>query len=204
MRIRRLALSLLLMALMLSPAATYAFVSQQKWAGIGYSSSNQHSPPDVQVDVGPSYVMEMVNTQWQVWNKTSGSSVESGNLGTFFGTGSDGLTDPRVLYDYQSQRWFASILDTTTNKILLTASKSSDPRYQSGSNWYTTVTFRAGSYCLDQPMIGTSDDKVALSVNAFSSCTNPTQVGGILLDNQEVRPHGRCQAPFNAEFLEHF
>src|SRR5438046_10694044 len=53
--------------------------------------------------------MEMVNLARAVYDK-QGSLLLRQNLSIFFGTGSDLVCDPKVLFDSQSQRWFATLL----------------------------------------------------------------------------------------------
>jgi len=73
-----------------SPVAQYAGVGQNlvnvssSFDGVyfGYSS-NKYAPPDVQVAVGPNYVVEMVNVLEAIYTK-SGSFVKSVSLNTFF------------------------------------------------------------------------------------------------------------------------
>src|SRR2546425_5094160 len=166
----------LILAFLLFPSLAQAWTSQAKWQGITFNTNN---PPDVTGDVGPSYVMEMVNSQWQVWDK-SGTPVENGALTTFFRTPSNhALGDPVVLYDPQSGRWFVSVLDCTTGNALLAVSKTNDPRYQSGSNYYLPYTFSVSNNFVDQPRMGTADDKLVLSGSALSgSCFSPGNANG--------------------------
>ncbi len=147
--------------------------SVAKWQGIVYTGI---SPPDVTIDAGPRYVMEMVKTSWRVWDKNSGTVMESGSLASFFGTGTDIIGDQRILYDPVNKTWFASVLDQTANggkgQVWLKTSKSDDPRPQSGPGWYSpSVKLDETQYnCLDQPSIGTSDGVVVISAYAFLSC----------------------------------
>src|SRR5437660_1047250 len=78
--------------------------------------SNKQDPPDVQVAVGPGNVFEMVNVKGKTYTKT-GSTNQTINLDTLFQltTSTHLLTQPKVLYDSQSGRWFASLLDASSN-----------------------------------------------------------------------------------------
>src|SRR6266571_5032181 len=87
----------------------------------------QCDPPDPQVATGPNYVMEMVNLATAIFTK-QGVMVRFISLRSFFNvTNGDHLSDPKVLYDLQSGRWFASLLDTDGPFIYLAVSSSSDP-----------------------------------------------------------------------------
>src|SRR5207247_7555524 len=73
-------------------------------------------PPDVQVASGPNHVMEMVNLVEAIYLK-NGTQVQNTLLGSFFKTGTDAISDPKILYDSNSSRWFASILDISSSSV---------------------------------------------------------------------------------------
>jgi hypothetical protein len=71
-------------------------------------------PPDSDGAVGPSQFVELVNGVYRVYDK-SGTILQQLSLDQFWSSagatphGSSG--DPRILYDPESQRWFAAALD---------------------------------------------------------------------------------------------
>src|SRR5712691_1564987 len=138
----------------LSYGMTYA-------CGAGFTCTNRATPPDVQIAAGPNYIVEMVNIIYGVWTK-QGALVKVSGLASLWGSGSDYIGDPKVLYDSQSGRWFASLLDVTQGSVRVGASASSDPT----GNWYT-YSFKTSGYCPDQPILGVNDDKVMVSANDF-------------------------------------
>jgi hypothetical protein len=91
--------------------------TSQALVGNGYqgidSSQCGCDPPDVQVARGPTQVVEMVNLYFEVWN-ARGVMVAGEGLSTFYST-SNYLSDPRVIYDNLSGRFFASILSITSS-----------------------------------------------------------------------------------------
>src|SRR2546422_2513580 len=136
--------------------------------------TNRLTPPDVQVAVGRSYVVEMVNVLGRVSTK-QGVEVQTFPLSTFFGVPStDFISDPKVHFDTASGRWFASIADVTTGSVLLEVSATDDPTGSWNSYRVSTITG-----CGDQPLLGFSDLVVIVSANDFSSCTsgNPSYLG---------------------------
>jgi len=116
----------------------------------------------VQVAVGPTYVVEMVNVVYGVWTKL-GVQVAVTGLDSFWGTGNDHIGDPKILYDGQSGRWFASILDVTQEEVMVGVSASNDPT----GNWYRYFFKADAGNCPDQPILGVNDDKVVLSSNDY-------------------------------------
>lgn len=132
----------------------------------GLTATNcQCTPPDVQVGVGPSHVVEEVNVDRKIWDKT-GSPITTIALATFYGT-ADSMSDPKVLYDSVSGRWFSSMLDVSANSIFVAVSSTNDP-----TGTWTVYNFAQGSGFLpDQPILGVSSDKVVVSSNDFQGNT---------------------------------
>lgn len=120
-------------------------------------------PPDAQIAVGPSVVAEMVNVGGAFWTKT-GDTIKIFPLSDFFDTGLDSITDPRIIYDNSSGRWFNYIQDISDNTVRLAVSNSSDP---TTAKW-TRFSFPFGG-CPDQPSVGLSKDKMVISANVFLS-----------------------------------
>src|SRR5918911_538221 len=100
---------------------------------------------------------------WRDWS----SDVCSSDLGTFFGVGflttlTDVVSDPRVVYDEPSGRWFVSCvtLETflNTGDWRIAVSKTSDP-----TGAYTLYAGTFNGNFPDFPSLGVNDDKVALA-----------------------------------------
>jgi hypothetical protein len=137
--------------------------------GLVFADGGGFIPPDNGTAAGPSHIFQMINVRGAVFNKTTGAKIGANiNLGTFFGTGAQGLSDPIIRYDPTSNRWFAAII--TTNGVLkwvLAVSTSNDP---TGS--FVLYSFPPSpSNCTDYPNMGISDDKVVLTANAFTNCS---------------------------------
>src|SRR5581483_11101052 len=132
---------------------------------------NGWTPPDVQVAAGPNNILEMVNLDGEIYTK-SGSSISSFSLSSFFETGSDRLSDPRVTYDAQNGHWFASILDITTDSVLVAVSSGDDPTGSWNVYYISFDNISHGGNCPDQPVIGMSFDKFVVSANVYGNhCT---------------------------------
>ena len=136
--------------------------------GLGYDGV---TPPDVQVAAGPQNIMEMVNLQGEVWGKDGKPQGPPFDLSSFFGTGSDSISDPKIFYDSSSGRWFSSITDVSASTVKVAVSDTSD-----AVGNFCIYTLQGPSYTiLDQPIIGASDDKFVISVNDFSEFTQQFQ-----------------------------
>src|SRR5450759_1617709 len=125
------------------------------------------TPPDTQVAAGPSHLVEMVNSSGSVWDK-SGTLLTLFDLNVFFAVppGSS-FSDPRILYDRDSQRWFASgvafVPSTAASVVVIDVSTTSNPL----DTWVQYSAAKSPNLH-DQPKIGVSADKVVLSWNDFS------------------------------------
>lgn len=148
---------------MLSAAGTSSVNILSTFDGLNQIQSCACVPPDVQVAAGPAHVVEMVNLEGEIFNKL-GMSNKTFPLSSFFLTGSGSISDPKILYDQLSGRWFASIVDISNNNVVVAISSTSDPT----GNW-TIYHLSAGTFLPDQPIVGISDDKFVASVNDFRS-----------------------------------
>jgi hypothetical protein len=146
------------------PAPTIAVT--QVTSGLNDSSSGGYEPPDVTLAAGPGFVLELVNLAARTWRTGSGAPEEltTQPLGDFFHAGGDRLTDPRILYDAPSGRWFASISDVDKDSVLLAVSRASDPT----AGW--SLYSYSSSGCADQPRLGVADGVVVLAADVFRSC----------------------------------
>lgn len=145
------------------------------WAGLD-SAANARVvgngavvPPDPQVTVGPSDVIEMVNEVAQVSTR-AGQALATFDLRQLFGLppGYD-FSDPRILYDPSSQRWFASGVgvDFTTpaSEVVLAVSSGPDPT----GTWSSFVNNPTAGALYDQPKMGLTDDTVVIAFNDFDA-----------------------------------
>jgi hypothetical protein len=143
------------------------------------------TPPDTQVAAGPSHLVEMVNSSGSVWDK-SGTLLTLFDLNVFFAVppGSS-FSDPRILYDRDSQRWFASgvafVPSTLASVVTIDVSTTSNPL-----DTWVQYSAAKSSNLHDQPKIGVSADKVVLSWNDFSPVSFLGQSTWVLEKSQMV------------------
>ncbi len=141
-------------------------------------------PSDSNLGVGPAHIFEVVNVVGRITPK-AGGTPSTFSLRSFFGVDSGfSESDPRMIYDAASGRWFGTFLEysSTASSIILTVSTSSDPtatfcRYRLGNP--ATETFLQ-----DFPMVGVSDDKVVVAYNGFDLVTQAFIGGGYYVVNK--------------------
>src|SRR5205085_5645941 len=123
-------------------------------------------PPDTQVAVGPVFVGEAVNSELTVWSRT-GSLVTAFDLNDSFAVPPGfSFTDPRLVFDVLSGRWFLSGLafdHALDSNVYVAVSDSSDPT----AGWSAYQLTADIGVVSDQPKIGVSTDKVVISWNDF-------------------------------------
>jgi DNA-binding beta-propeller fold protein YncE len=135
-------------------------------------------PADTSVAVSDSFVVEEMNKSAFIFTK-GGHLLQSFDLRTFYGVtaASETVTDPRIVFDSNSDRWYSTVLqctiaksgkcDGTPDAVLLAVSLSADP---SPSNWKVYVVDNETSGVIDdQPRIGFSSDKVVVAFDQYSS-----------------------------------
>ncbi len=99
----------------------------------GMSNSSGATPPDPNGDIGPNHYVQMVNTQFQIFNRSGTSLFGPANINTLFsGFGGACETqnsgDPVVLYDQLANRWLLSQFTSSSPFFNCVAvSQTSDP-----------------------------------------------------------------------------
>ena len=149
----------------LDPAATASFIGLDE---------NGFLPPDTNIAAGPSNLVEVVNKEIAVFNKSGGLASGPFTLQTWFGrAASDNLFDPTVMF--RGGRFYVVALfkNTTTqvSQILLSASRTSD----AAGAWcnYTFNGEQATTNWADFPRIGATQDRILIATNQFTWAGNP-------------------------------
>jgi hypothetical protein len=161
----------------------------QNFTGSTYGVNSSALPPDPNGAIGPKYFVEFINGTVAVYNPINGLSVQrKSNLkfwsdaGLIISPDAD-VTDPRVIYDSLSQRWFASQVDfdataaangldytLEANDFLFAVSAGSDP-----TGPWNGFLFQAdpdnGDFA-DFPTMGVDSNAVYLSGDMFHGQTN--------------------------------
>jgi hypothetical protein len=150
-------------------AVTGPKITDNSFNGVSLSTADCGcQPPDSNATIGPNDILETVNLEFAVYNK-SGSLQFRTSLNNFLGT-SDALSDPRAVYDPTWNRWEFSLLDENTPSLWLVYSASSDPL---GGWWFYHVglPFAAGSIT-DYPQVGMNDVSFFYTTNNFDASEN--------------------------------
>lgn len=163
----------------------------QNFTGVEYGSYNTNSsalPPDTNGAVGTNHYAEFINGMFAVYAKSNGLQLELKTDVDFWaaaGVGIDSLwaiSDPRLIYDPVSQRWFASQIDIDVftqildnmlgmNHFLLAVSATSDPTGQ----WHGVMfdSDPANGNFADFPTLGLDGQGVYLSGDMYDGASDP-------------------------------
>ncbi len=158
--------------------------------GINFSST----PPDQGLAVGNGYVIETVNNAIAVYSAANRSLLAIAAMSGFFGfapelntsTGQYGpfLTDPRVYYDWASQRFFVTELEldlvpatgaySGPSSVLIAVSATNSPfglwyLYKLDTTNDGNPAFGSCPCYGDQPLIGADANGFYVTTNAFST-----------------------------------
>ena len=139
-------------------------------------------PPDMGGAVGNGDVVQLLNGVATI-DTTAGSLVSQTSLNTFFGQSSTmPLSDPRIIFDPASQRWFASAITvpggnaSSQNSILIAVSAGATP------TGFTTLSFASANSTTfaDFPTLGVNGAAVTIGTNDFSTGTGNPFIGSSL------------------------
>ena len=137
----------------------------QSYDGIDFIGSNCFClPPDTNAAVGNNYVVETVNTQIRVFDKTTHAVLFDEPLFLFFGSFGFG-SDPYVLYDDNADRWYVTGIDGTFTGLVLAVSADGNP-LDGFPNMYD-ITNGIGGYVPDYPKPGYNKDAIFITYNNF-------------------------------------
>jgi hypothetical protein len=136
----------------------------QSYDGIDFLGSNCFClPPDTNAAVGNNYVVETVNVQIRVFDKTTGAVLLDEPLSTLFGAPSFG--DVYVVYDDNANRWYVTAFDSGVSGLLgLFLAVSLDGNPLDGFQTYDLTN--VGGFP-DYPKPGFNKDAIFISFNNF-------------------------------------
>jgi hypothetical protein len=147
------------------------------FAGLGDSAGA--IPPDTHGAVGPNHVMETLNTQVQVVDRSTMTRTTL-SLGAFWWpadtvTPLSGEFDPRVLYDPEGGRWISVACDnagTANSAIFIGVSPTSSPLPL--NTWFQQRidVDSTDSVWADYPSVGFNSRWVVVQVNMFNVSDN--------------------------------
>ena len=142
-------------------------------------------PPDTDGSIGLNHYVSFTNGEFAVYNKNTGAAVipKISNSSFWINAGisstivNTGVFDPRIIFDQQSQRWFATQLTgdvsgNNGNSLLIARSNTADPTQGFKA---ISITAADGNTFADFDTLGVNHDSVQIGTNSFGN-TFTTQV----------------------------
>ena len=124
-------------------------------------------PPDVDGAVGRTKILEGLNNNYRVLDKSTGATISTVGTATFWApTGAvlNALTDPRTLYDPYNDRWITEMQTfVSSGDILIGVSQTSDPN----GSW-NLYRFNTG-VSIDFPIMGFNKNWIVVGINRYSA-----------------------------------
>jgi hypothetical protein len=147
------------------PSEEGRVILRRSLEGIDFIGSNCGClPPDTNAAVGNDFVIETVNFQIRIWNKTLGNILFNEPLAQFFGASTDG--DPYVVYDDIADRWYVVAFDSNHTGLFLAVSNDGNPLHGFLPTFHLhDPPFPAGFP--DYPKPGFNKDAIFISFNNF-------------------------------------
>jgi hypothetical protein len=117
--------------------------------------------------MSPDRYIEMINLQIGLYHRRGGL-IASATLATLTGHTQKYLSDPQVVYDPATDRFYYEVLDTHSDTIAWGFSKDSTPSAIPGDFCNYTADFGYGTSLPDYPKLGMTADFLLIGVNVFA------------------------------------
>jgi hypothetical protein len=142
-------------------------VKLRAWAGI---NNPNNAPPDETSAVGTTRYIELVNSNFAIYNKTGNTPVGTGTLNSLVGAGGGvDVFDPQIMWDGQTKRFYFAadaVVSASDNEVAFGFSKTATPT--TAADWCKySVGF--GATFPDYPKLGDSQNFAIIGSNQFNS-----------------------------------
>ena len=150
-----------------APAGGTAPSIGASWQGI---SDPSVTPPDTNGAIGPSSYLEIINLKLGIYSRT-GTLITSATLGALTGHSNFSLSDPMVLWDPASQRFYYNVWDVSQSTMAWGFSKDTNPTTIPGSfcNYTSSFGYNPSVDIPDYPKLGQTKDFLMIGVNHYPS-----------------------------------
>ena len=127
------------------------------------------APPDETSAVGTTRYIELVNTNFAIYNKTSNSPISTGTINSLAGAAStDSVFDVQVIWDPTTSRFYYAaddVVSSSDNRVAFGFSKTASP---SSAADFCKYSIGFGSVFPDYPKLGDSQFFAMIGSNLFS------------------------------------
>jgi hypothetical protein len=145
------------------------------FAGVGngdYGFSDSVAPPDTNMSVGDTQVLQWVNASFAVFNKSTGALISGPTAGNAFWSGFGGSCqttndgDIEIRYDQLADRWVAGqlVIESAPYMYCIAVSTTDD-----AMGTYNRYAISFGNNLDDYPKVGVWPDAYYLGINIFEN-----------------------------------
>ena len=143
-----------------------SIVSGRSFQGI---NNPNVAPPDETSAVGTTRYIELVNTNFAIYNKTSNSPISTGTINSLAGAAStDSVFDVQVIWDPTTSRFYYAaddVVSSSDNRVAFGFSKTASP---SSAADFCKYSIGFGTVFPDYPKLGDSQFFAMIGSNLFS------------------------------------
>jgi hypothetical protein len=151
------------------PAAKAPTFFKADFEGIRDTSSG---PSDSTSAIGTTRFIELVNTRYAIYNRTSNTPINQGTLNTLVGEpATNSVFDPQVIWDPTTNRFYYlmdDVVSSTDNRIAFGFSKTASPNSAAD---FCKYVIGHGSEFPDYPKLGDTSNLLLYGTNTFSGPT---------------------------------
>jgi hypothetical protein len=126
------------------------------------------APSDSTGAIGPNSYIEMINLNIGIYNRSLGL-ITSATLGTLTGQPNGNLSDPQVIWDPATNRFYYVVLNVATDNFQWGFSKSANPTAIPSGFCNYTANFGFGTSLPDYPKLGDTRHSLLIGANVFNS-----------------------------------
>lgn len=148
-------------------AGRLAPVKIRAWAGI---NDTNWAPPDETSAVGTTRYLELVNSDFAIYDKTSNTPIATGAMNDLVGAlSTDSVFDVQVIWDPTTSRFFYAaddVASSTNNSVAFGFSKTASPTSAAD---FCKYSINFGSTFPDYPKLGDSKFFTMIGTNLFDS-----------------------------------
>jgi len=147
-------------------AGTLAPVTIRSWNGI---FDPNHAPSDSTGSVGSTRYMELINSKFAIYNKTTNAPINAGTLNQLANAAGNAF-DPQIMWDAQTSRFYyaTDLVVSASSNILATGfSKTASPNNGTVDFCHYFVNF--GSDFPDYPKLGDTANFLLIGANIFNA-----------------------------------
>jgi hypothetical protein len=153
------------------------------------------TPPDTTGAIGTNRYVELINIRYAIYSRTANAPIASGSLHQLTGDTAS-LTDPQVIWDATTSRFYYVVLDFSSDTFDVGFSKSASPN--GAGDWCKySLDFGYGTSLPDYPKLGDSTDFLLIGANIFDAHDNFVRADV----NWVSKPPAGTSCPSSGSFL---